>query len=105
MKRFEVSIPYRYKQNLKILTFTLLKMEKSQSPIGTNKTQAELPQAPKVFNGLNPLQVQTKRRMDIRIFRWEGGSQSPIGTNKTAKTKETIKIIATSQSPIGTNKT
>ena len=54
-----VSIPYRYKQNFQVGRDIIL-IDKSQSPIGTNKT------------------IEEYERMSHEVM-----SQSPIGTNKT----------------------
>ena len=78
----EVSIPYRYKQNILVFQLNIRIEEGSQSPIGTNKT------------------IQPKH-----AFRRCNKSQSPIGTNKTLCLILLKEYLLVSQSPIGTNKT
>ena len=78
---------------------------KSQSPIGTNKTEKLCVIRSLLGGRLNPLQVQTKRTTIHAKSKKMGVSQSPIGTNKTLPIPHFWGEQCTSQSPIGTNKT
>ena len=122
-----VSIPYRYKQNVRQRVMIQVICLKFQSPIGTNKTLLTQIKQFIDYNRFNPLQVQTKlsqyipraRPNYVSIpYRYKQNSmetsaeitvwsefQSPIGTNKTYTIVDEMLRSSEFQSPIGTNKT